>query len=912
MAALIPLLLLSSCGTGLRLDLPDLPGLISDDADGDGFEADAECDDDNAAISPDATENCSDGLDNDCDGDDDCDDADCAADLACAPVCADADSDGEGDDGCGGDDCDDGDPDVYAAAAEDCTDNKDNDCDGDEDCDDADCAADAACVATEVVCTDEGDDDSDGFYDCADSDCLSNPACEAVEATCNDNFDNDADSLKDCMDPDCAADIHCVAAEFCTNGADEDLDSYIDCADPDCASDPACEFPESSCGDGFDNDGDSDMDCNDSDCAADVLCCADFDGDGYHDGACSADGDCDDTDPDINPGVDEANITLCGNTVDESCDGIDFDCQDLDQDGDTIVARDDCDDGDALNFPGNTENCTDSNDNNCDTLIDCSDPTCTTDPACCADLDGDGYGDESCGGEDCDDGNVAVNPGATDYSGAYGSNGIDDDCDGTQDNGPPDPCEEDGDSDGFNTCGADITMVDCDDSSATINPNATEDCGDSIDNNCDGSNDCADASCSTDIICVCLQDSDADDDGADSIDCGGDDCDDADPSKYPAQTENCSDAIDNDCDGDIDCDDSGCAADVMCDSNDWDGDSVLDAADDCADFNTNGHAYSLCGLLTQVDFSTAVTNCNSIGGPGEYLLASLSTSTEFAAVIGAIASAPIVADHFYLDGTDMDVEGVFRTSHGIRLSYTPWQSGGFPGSGGGGPTQNCLVGVTDAEMIFDIECTETLYYLCEKNLDGDHDSDGVTDASDNCPFDAPNPDQADTDNDDIGEACEENPYGSTTAFIKGSHIWAYFDNNNQDFAGARGVCNSLGGHLVTIADAEENSYVMALQPADWTYLGLTDIDQEGAFQWVTGEIQAYRNWGEAQPDNAIGHMTPNQDAVVMNWPSGEWDDMWHDQSLPFVCEFADGQTDNLSVGSNPDNEEGCMGEDYCI
>ena len=44
----------------------------------------------------------------------------------------------------------------------------------------------------------------------------------------------------------------------------------------------------------------------------------------------------------------------------------------------------------------------------------------------CQDADGDGYEDEACGGEDCDDGDPFVNPGQPEVP----ENGIDDDCDG--------------------------------------------------------------------------------------------------------------------------------------------------------------------------------------------------------------------------------------------------------------------------------------------------------------------------------------------------------------------------------------------------------------------------------------------------------------------------------------------------
>jgi len=185
----------------------------------------------------------------------------------------------------------------------------------------------------------------------------------------------------------------------------------------------------------------------------------DRDGDGWPENA----GDCDDDDPDVNPGADEA----C-NLIDDDCNDI---VDDKDLDGDTHVDEacggytgalpvDDCDDLDATSFPGASEQL-DGADNDCNGIID--------DGLSTFDEDGDCYCTASyCTGSanpkcavvdpgDCDDTDASLNLDDLDGDG-YST--CDDDCDDT------DPYLESADLDGDNSSTCD---GDCDDDDPLLN-----------------------------------------------------------------------------------------------------------------------------------------------------------------------------------------------------------------------------------------------------------------------------------------------------------------------------------------------------------------------------------------------------------------------------------------------------------
>ncbi|MCC8068082.1 MAG: Ig-like domain-containing protein, partial [Clostridiales bacterium] len=143
------------------------------------------------------------------------------------------------------------------------------------------------------------------------------------------------------------------------------------------------------------------------------------------------------------------------------------------------------------------------------------------------------------------------------------------------------------------------------------------------------------------------------------------------------------------------------------------------------------------------------------------------------------------------------------------------------------------------------------------------------------------------------ESGEALSVSSDTYTLDGHSYRLYTDTTT--FAAAEVYCENIGGHLVTITSAEEQTLVASLVSSASSggyYIGANKVDE--SWTWITGEAWNYTNWASGEPNLEI----PPEEWVIIK-SNGMWYDhnengKYQNEILGFICEWEETGTTTIS------------------
>ena len=95
-------------------------------------------------------------------------------------------------------------------------------------------------------------------------------------------------------------------------------------------------------------------------------------------------------------------------------------------------------------------------------------------------------------------------------------------------------------------------------------------------------------------------------------------------------------------------------------------------------------------------------------------------------------------------------------------------------------------------------------------------------------------------------------------------------------------CESRGGYLATITSSEEQVFLETMGNNRY-WIGGTDKNSEGFWEWVSGEEFGYTNWLSGEPNNMYD---AGEDYLAI-WPK-TWNDLANNsiEQNGFICEVS--------------------------
>uniref|UniRef100_A0A8C5J3A2 MRC1 protein n=1 Tax=Junco hyemalis TaxID=40217 RepID=A0A8C5J3A2_JUNHY len=243
------------------------------------------------------------------------------------------------------------------------------------------------------------------------------------------------------------------------------------------------------------------------------------------------------------------------------------------------------------------------------------------------------------------------------------------------------------------------------------------------------------------------------------------------------------------------------------------------------------------------EWREAQISCNDSSGD----LASIHNPEEHGFILSQLGYRAV--DELWIGLNDLKTQMYFEWSDGTPVTYTKW----LPGE----PThevtgqEDCVIMAGKNGYWADSACDRKLGYICRRDpLQG------------------------------VSQTAKADP-----ACLKGWKRYGFYcylvGHTSVTFSEAKKTCERSSGYLTSIADRYEQAYLtslIGLSSEKYFWIGLSDMQEQGIFSWVTGEGVLYTNWNAAMPGKEAGCV-----ALRTGNAAGLWDVQNCEVKAKFLC-----------------------------